>query len=137
MLFCPECKELSVSYVNAFNLAFCTNGKLCSYKETFESWDACKETLGVSLKKWVHGLGKTIAPWSGAVIETDMDEETLVEVTNLAKELHGVFTQASIDNAMMTQENAMPFETTPENVRDALVELACYIHDHFIRRKDD
>jgi len=136
MLFCPLCNDLSVTYVDSLKEALCTNLGHCTYKATYDTWGACKKALNVSLTKWAKGKGMQVAPWSGAVIETDMDEPTLLLVTGLAKELHGIFTQSSITNKMMTEEDAHPFESIPENVKDSLVELACYIHDNFIRRKN-
>lgn len=136
MLFCPLCNDLSVTYIDALREALCTNLDHCLYTAKFDSWDECKKVLNLNLKKWAKGSGMTIAPWSGAVIETEMDEATLQVVTGLAKELHGVFTQASVNSKMLEQEGAQPFDSVPENVQDALVELACYVHDNFIRRTD-
>jgi len=137
MLFCPKCNDLSVTYVNSLREAFCTNLTSCQFKATFDTWEECKKELGSTLEHWAKGQGMKLAPWSGAVIETDMDDATLQNVTALAKELHGVFTKASIHHEMMSIENANPFEKIPENVRDALVELACYVNDNFKRRKDE
>ena len=137
MQFCPECNDLSVRYVEALKEAHCSNVAKCQYRAEFDTYEECKDSLGVYLKKWVKGQGMMVAPWSGAIIETEMDEPTLLRVTGLAKELHGVFTQASVNNEMMQADEASPFDEIPENVKDALVELACYVHDKFIRRKDE
>lgn len=137
MLFCPKCNELSVTYVDALRQAFCTNLSHCLFTAKYDTWKDCQKGLEVKLKKWAKGKGLQVAPWSGAVIETDMDEGTLQAVTGLAKELHGVFTQASINNEMMSVDDSHSFEQIPENVRDTLVELACYINTKFARRQDE
>jgi hypothetical protein len=128
---------LSVTYIDALKEAFCTNLSHCKFKADFNSWKECQEALSLTLKKWAKGKGMSVAPWSGCVIETNMSEDTLQVVTGLAKEIHGVFTQASINNGMLSAEDSQPFESVPENVRDTLAELACYIFDNFVRRKNE
>lgn len=135
-LFCPKCLDMSVIYVDATDDAVCTNLTECDFTQKFETWEECKKSLKAGLINFAEGQGMKIAPWNGAPIQTDMDDSELKVVTSLARELHGIFTEASLENKMIDQEDAYSFTEIPESVQDVLVQLACYVFNNFDRRKD-
>lgn len=135
-VFCPNCKDMSVTYVHALKTAQCMNIGVCSFQRKFDSWEECKKGLFDELVVFAQGQGMKIAPWNKQPIQTNMSDLDLADVTEIAKELHAVFVEASKDSELLDEDNVGSFYDNPESIQNVLVQLACFVSNNFERKKN-
>jgi hypothetical protein len=126
MQYCPKCKKMSMMYVHGLKEAFCIN-KECRIGMKFETYDDCKKVLKEKEKTSRKGviLGRQ------KVVET-----RLLNLEDLAKEIHEEFSRASRVHGIIEDEDYAPYEDLPINLKDALMDLAVYIDKIYVRRRE-
>jgi len=124
MQFCPKCKKMTMMYVHSLKEACCTNGT-CLHEMKFESYVKCQEGLSEEKKKaGIIGLTSPVAVSEGQV----------VVLKTIAREVHEVFSLASISHGIIDEEDYTDYEMLPFNLQEALLEVAVFIDKNYKRR---
>lgn len=126
MQFCPECKKNTMMYVHSFKETHCTN-PVCGVVLSFETFDECQRVLTEEARVYRKGLVL-------AVTEKKNLREHLTNLEEMAKEIHEEFSRASRVHGIIDDEDYAPYEELPDNLKEALMDLAMYLDKNFKRR---